>query len=185
MNRIVVLLLLCALLCGCSAAGSNPVATVPSTLNMETMAPTTVPEATVPSGTIHKGPGLTVDPYDPENKVPEITKNQIRQDFCKVNPAISPDDVRLRFMGYFKDAYVLFVDVKDMMYAEVITTEKVAGFTFVYSCSQHMLVWHEGQFYSLKLAYDNGILTKEDLRTLVKDYYAAYPNLWQYVAVPE
>lgn len=183
MKRIVAIILLSVLLCGCAAAGPGPqmgALTDPTNASTEDNSNVTIPIASVP-----KNPGLTVDPYDPENKVPEITKNQIRKDFCNVNPGVSVEDVRLRFMGYFEDAYVLFVDVKDMMYMEVITIEKVAGLTFVYSCSQHMQVWHDGQFYSLKLAYNNGILTQDDLRTLVKDYYAAYPNLWPYVAVSE
>lgn len=183
MKKLIACFLLGALLCGCAAAGPAPQVGVPSE---STNAPTKdTPNVTVPTATVSKNPGLTVDPYDPEDKVPEMTEQQIRQDYCKANPNTTVDQVRLRFMGVFEDAYVMFVDVKGMMYAEVINTENVGGIQFVYSCSQHMQVWHEGEFYSLRLAYDAGLLTTEDLRQLAIDYYGEYPFLWQYVTVPE
>ncbi len=186
MTKLMIIILLCALLCGCAAAGPAPQATVPSGVNSNpTQGTTNVPDVTSPSGSVGSNPGLPVDPDYSENKVPDMTVNQIRQDYCEYAGNLAIDQVRLRFMGVFHDVYVMFVDVKDMMYADVITTENVGGFQFVYSSSQHMLVWHEGEFYSLRLAFDAGLLTKENLRTLVKDYYAANPHLWQFVAVDE
>ena len=182
MKQIFVVLLLCALLCGCAAAGPAPEMTTPSDpINAQSQ-----PSAsTVPIGTIPKNPGLTVDPYDPEDKVPEITEDRIRKDYCDAHQNVTMEQVKLRFMGVFGEVYVMFVDVKGMMYAEVITTEKVGGVSFVYSNSQKMQVWFDGEFYTLAQAFDAGILTQEELQTLSRNYYSAYPHLWQHVPLPE
>ena len=183
MKKIFAVLLLAVLLCGCASAGpASQVGTPSEPTDAPTQQDTNV---TIPTATVPKNPGLTVNPYDPENKVPEQTKDKIRQDYCDHNVNVTIDQVRLRFMGVFGEAYVMFVDVKDMMYAEVINTENVAGFQFVYRCSQHMQVWHDGSFYSLRLAYDAGLLTVEDLRQLSLDYYGANPDLWQHIAADE
>lgn len=185
-KKICILFLFVALLTGCAAAGpalQTGVPSEPSDTQSQPLSPG--PEVMVPSGTIDKNPGLTVDPYDPDSQVSELTKSQICRDYCDDHGNLTVDQVRLRFMGVFGETYVMFVDVKDMFYAEVITMEKVGGFTFVYSCSQHMQVWNAGEFYTLAIAYDMGLLTQEDLRTLSLDYYAVYPYLWQYVAMPE
>jgi hypothetical protein len=183
MKKLLACLLLGALLCGCAAAGPAPQGGVlADPTNASTM---DTPNVIVPTATVPKNPGLTMDPSDPDDMVPELTEQRIRQDYCNTYPNITVDQVRLRFMGAFGSVYVMFVDVKGMMYAEVINTENVGGIQFVYSCSQHMQVWHEGEFYSLRLAYDAGLLTTENLRQLAIDYYGAYPHLWQYVAVPE
>lgn len=183
MNRMLLIVLLCALLCGCAAAGPAPQMGLPT--EPSTQAPSQSIQIPVPSNTVQKNPGLELNPYDPEDKVPDLTELRIRKDYCAIFVNLTPDQVKLRFMGIFGESYVLFVDVKDMMYAEVITTDTVAGLQFVYSCSQRMQVWSDGQFYNLQLAYDNGLLTREDLRTLARDYYDAYPHLWQYISVPE
>ncbi len=186
MKQIWTILLLCAMLCGCAAAGSGPQAAVPShTTKIPTVSTSDEPDITTPIATIGKNPGLTIDPYDPEDKVPELTEEQIRQDYCRLYPNLTPDQIKLRFMGVFGQIYIMFVDVKDMMYADVITIDNVEGFRFVYSRSQQMQAWFEGEFYTLNCAYDAGLLTQEDLRTLSLDYYAAYPHLRQYVALPE
>lgn len=184
MKKVLVFVLLAGLLCGCAAAGSGVQVGAPSepATNASTQEN---PAVSIPTVTVPKNPGLTLDPYDPEDQVSELTEQIIIQDYCNVYTNLTCDQVRLRFMGVFDDVYVMFVDVKDMLYADVISTEVVAGFKFVYTCSQHMQVWHDGTFYSLQLAFDAGILTSEDLRILAKDYYAANPRLWQYVAVPE
>lgn len=174
MKRFFILLLLCCLLCGCAAAGSLDQGAAPSN---STQAPPQATAATVPGGTIAKNPGLTLDPYDPKDQVPEITENRIRKDYCDAHPSVSMDDVRLRIMGVFEETYVLFVDVKGMMYAEVITEENVGGIRFFYSNSHKMQVWHDGRFYSLMEAYDAGLLTKQDLQRLSQDYYQANPHL--------
>lgn len=185
MNKLLVIMLLSALLCGCAAAGVAPQMGVASTpASTKQQGTSQGPGVTIPA-TIGKNPGLTVDPYDPDNQVPALMETKIRQDYCAHHSNIAIEDVRLRFMGIFDDVYAMFVDVKGMMYAEVINTENVGGFQFVYSCSQHMQIWHEGEFYTLPLAYEAGLLTAENLRQLSADYYAAHPYLWQYVAVPE
>ena len=172
MNRILILLLICALLCGCSAAGTAPQMAASSTAPADKST-----NPTSPQPTLQKNPGLTVDPYDPDDKIPQITENRIRQDYCDAHDGIPVDEVKLRCMGVFHGVYVMFIDVRNMMYADVITTDNVGGFRFVYSCSQRMQVWCDGQFYSLQQAYEAELLTQDDLRLLSQAYYEAFPYL--------
>ena len=42
---------------------------------------------------------------DPENKIPQLTEDKIRQDYCDANKGTTLAQVRLRFMGAFEDVY--------------------------------------------------------------------------------
>ena len=175
MRRIFAVLLLFIFLSGCAAAGPAMQAAFSSeSTNVPTQQ---VPEDAAPTHTVTKNPGLAVDPYDPEDKVPEITENRIIKDYCDAHPSVTMDHVRLRIMGVFEDTCVLFVDVKGMMYAEVITEDNVGGIRFYYSNSQKMQVWHDGRFCSLQEAYGEGLLTQENLQSLSRNYYQEYPYL--------
>ena len=90
----------------------------------------------------------------------------------------TPDQIDLRVLGLFDDTCALFLDVRGMMYAQAITSETVAGYTFWYSCLHTMEVYHDGGFYSLQEAYDAELLSAEDLKVIFENYYGAYPNLW-------
>ena len=173
MKRMMIVCLLCVYLCGCAPVDLEPQVEVPT----ETAQPSSQPVTTTPIGTIGKNPGLIVNPDRPVEQITEIMKNTIRKAYCDANSNVTMAQVQLRIMGVFEDTYVLFVDVKGMMYADVILKETVGGVTFVYSNSHTMQVYHDGQFYSLLQAYELDLLTAEHLQTLAYDYYAAYPNL--------
>lgn len=51
---------------------------------------------------------------------------------------------------------------------EVITTIKIAGIEFTFSNSNTALVWKDGHFFELSDAYDNDILTKDNLVAIAK-----------------
>ena len=55
-------------------------------------------------------------------------------------------------------------------YATVITTETVGGVEFVYGSSQTLTAYNGGKFYSLEKAYENQLLTYDDLSDIKSKY---------------
>ena len=51
---------------------------------------------------------------------------------------------------------------------QVITTIKIDGIEFTFSDSNTALVWKDGQFFELSDAYDNEVLTKDNLISIAK-----------------
>jgi hypothetical protein len=49
---------------------------------------------------------------------------------------------------------------------QVHCTEEVAGFTFYYADTNFIQVWKDGAFFSLKEAYEQGVLSKDDIGKL-------------------
>ena len=48
------------------------------------------------------------------------------------------------------------------------TCEEIAGFTFIYGSEQTIEVWKDGEIYSLKEAYTNGLLRKKDIERIAE-----------------
>ena len=49
---------------------------------------------------------------------------------------------------------------------------EVEGFEFIFNTGRHIAVWNNGHFYSLQNAYDEGLITIEDLEKIHKLYNA-------------
>ncbi len=183
MRYLIALLLVATVLTGCASAGLDagvlPSTQPPDSQSAATTQPTTVPPTTaVPPET---KPHF-YHPYDQLwnlnlPKLSDMQLLQIRTDYCaQLNGSYEPEDVTLWFIGIFAETYVLFVDVPDRMYLTWITTDVVAGYTFVYGSSHQMEVYYDGGFYGLEEAYAAGYLTSEDVATLYKNYCSAFPN---------
>lgn len=100
---------------------------------------------------------------------------QIRKDYTeqywegKDNQDFSPEDLSLRLIVQIDDIYVLFID-GPFEYATGIGSETVNGLTFRYNDSQRMQVYRNGEFYSLPEAFENGVLSDEQLLWLYEKY---------------
>ena len=76
------------------------------------------------------------------------------------------DDVKiLKNYGNYNGAVV--VRMEKGAFA-VITTIQVGGVDFIFSDSNIAIVWHDGQFFKLEEAYNNGLLTKNNLNAIAK-----------------
>ncbi len=185
----IALMLIVTVLTGCASAGldagtlphSQPPTSQPATDSQPADLPPTTsaaPATSVPPAT---GPHNR-HPYDALwnlnlPKLSDIQLLQIRTDYCaQFNGNYKPEDVSLWFIGIFDETYVLFADVPDRMYLTWITTDVVAGYTFVYGSSHQMEVYHEGSFYGLEEAHAAGYLSNEDVAKLYENYCSAFPN---------
>lgn len=75
------------------------------------------------------------------------------------------DVVILNNYGTYNGAVV--IKMKRDAY-QVITTIEIDGIQFTFSDSNTALVWKDGKFFDLSDAYDNQMLTKENLISIAK-----------------
>ncbi len=88
------------------------------------------------------------------------------------NCGFAPEQVWVACYGIFDNVYCCIVTTPGEIYTDSVTEIEVAGYTFSFESSNVMSVYVEGEFYSLKTAYENGILDSADIAEL----YAYYMN---------
>ena len=89
--------------------------------------------------------------------------NLNKQHFVSEFYTYTAEDVTLTFYGEYNGAYVMFIDTPYLAYLDAITTQVVDGVTFVYGSSHTLDVYNNGSFYSVGEAFENGLLTHNDL----------------------
>ena len=194
MKKLLLILMLGILhLCGCASiytiSTQNPVPSTPPTQTKIQTLPTSigpapattvpVPESSDPSSIPETDPWEAEPSFDPKSlleQMPEDVQQQIRADYCTEVNDVTADQVSLRIFCISGDAYTMFVDAGS--YAGVETQESVGNFRFCYSSAQKLIVYLNGNFYSLTEAYDMGVLSDSELWMIFQNYYNAYPHLW-------
>ncbi len=91
---------------------------------------------------------------------------------------MASDESASKRMAYYRiecyakadGVYVGFLDEPGLMYAQVLTSCTVGGFTFDYSSSRQMKVCDGRGVYSMTAAYESGILTDSLLEAAYKAY---------------
>lgn len=129
--------------------------------------------------TIMRYNGLAVSSEKPAEFKLEMPSEELQQRFVKEYLAYqhalypthydleNPPDVAIEYWyGSFGDIHFLFVydPLKWYSHAEVI--EYIAGHRFHYSSSHIMLVWVDGEFRSIKEAYEQNLITEEMVATI-------------------
>ena len=92
--------------------------------------------------------------------------NKITKDYAKLGN-ISKSEVSFKCYGEFEDTHVIMFGG---LYAQALSSEVVDGVTFYHSELKTFAVYNNGNFYSLHEAYDNGLLTHDNLLTLRDKY---------------
>ena len=164
----VCMVLLCAIVAGCTAAGPR------GEPGLENTEPST--GATEPTASVFDPTKLV--PQDPEAllaMIPETVQTQMKQDYLAQfapqyigEPGIM-ERITFRVFGVFGDSYVLFVDGIFGHY-QVISR---GNFGLVYPDSQVMYLYRDGCFYKTGL-------TPEERSQLACNYYNEYPSLKDY-----
>ena len=72
--------------------------------------------------------------------------------------------------GVFEDTYCLILSNPRVAYPSVMVYVEVAGCTFEFGSTNTMDVYHNGEFYSLEKAYENGILDDAEIEELYNFY---------------
>ena len=74
-----------------------------------------------------------------------------------------------RFYGTYNGAIAAMLHSDIFGYGNVWWEETIAEITVGYSNANFIVVWYDGAFLQLQSAYDEGVLTKEDIETIA--YY--------------
>ena len=95
---------------------------------------------------------------------------KIKQDYCaKFAPSVKPTDLSLRVYAVFDDACALFVD-GPFVCITVVTSETVCGYTFVYSSSQRMYLYHSGHFFTISEAFEKGVVDQTQVEIIFRNF---------------
>ena len=79
----------------------------------------------------------------------------------------NPPDVAIEYWyGSFGDIHFLFVYDPLKLYSQAEVIEYIAGHRFHYSSSHTMRVWVDGEFWSIKEAYEQNLITEEMVATI-------------------
>lgn len=70
------------------------------------------------------------------------------------------------YCGSYKGSVVVMLSDDQTVYTTAITIDTVAGTRFQYSNSNTLLVWNDGELYTLEQAYSGRLLSKSDIKTI-------------------
>ncbi|MCL2522216.1 MAG: hypothetical protein FWE36_05075 [Erysipelotrichales bacterium] len=120
---------------------------------------------------------LAVDVYlmetkDQINNVPKRLSNeivsQIKEDAVRLLYShislTTTEDINFFYYGTFNDNIVVMIRNQRAGYFRVIT-EDILGILYP-NGGQHIRIWNNGNFYRLSPAYEQGMLTMEDLKEI-------------------
>ncbi len=84
----------------------------------------------------------------------------------------SIEDITIsEYFGTYNGCSVMFIDTPWWCYMDICWSEEIAGYTFGYGSSRTLDVYRNGEFVSLKEAYEKGWLSKKDIKD-IRYYYA-------------
>ena len=104
-------------------------------------------------------------------EIPAEKEREIVQAWLAAYPHsdLDADDLSLDVRGVFGDTYVFYL-CGPFGASTVITDILVGNILFEYPSSYTLDVYHGGTFYTLEMAFENGLLTRSDLLALQKNY---------------
>ena len=128
--------------------------------------------------------GLTRDGLILDEAVQTEIKLAFYNSYKDKYPNLGYEHLALRCYGAFDGVYVIFEDkVWDCI--DMVTSETVAGVRFVYPDGLHMTVYCDGAFYKLSEAYENNILSYDNLLATKETYRACHTTSFKEANGPE
>ncbi|MCL1886132.1 MAG: hypothetical protein FWF98_05205 [Dehalococcoidia bacterium] len=67
------------------------------------------------------------------------------------------------YFGYFGGCEIVYINGLDMLYEPAYVPVEIAGYTIVFSSNKPLYAYKNSNFYTIKEAYDAGIITREDV----------------------
>ncbi len=94
--------------------------------------------------------------------------NLHKKDFDNCNATAA--DISIFFCGEYSGSYVMFVHSAVYSYEDAVSLEIIDGVLFNYSSGHKMDVYNNGMFYSVSEAFNQDLLTHNDLLNLVGNW---------------
>ena len=109
--------------------------------------------------------------HSPAEQPPKELLERIVTDFAankerETGKKLTADWFVQAYYGVYSGAVPVMMDAPFVAYPTIETIVEVAGYRFEYGNTNTMKVWKNGTFYSLKEAYEQGVLTAEQIGTL-------------------
>ena len=104
--------------------------------------------------------------------VNEIDKIKLRYTYDFISEKNAPTIYEVyidKNLGVYNDAYVLLMSDKYTEYSDTINKETIGDYVFEYS-NCNLLVYYKTKFYNIKEAYRSGILKKENIEEIYKQF---------------
>ena len=109
----------------------------------------------------------------PVEQLDRETKQRIIDDYYVKYNSVLSDSVFIEIthcFGIYNGSAALWIDCNEFEYYQMIWEDIVAEYTFSYNDSQQIWIWNEGKFYTVTEAYDNGLLTEDDVGEICTNY---------------
>jgi len=98
--------------------------------------------------------------------VDDGTITQIKQDWVAKYTEVNIDEIWIEPYGSYNDAVAVVLSDSYHMSTDNIWQDKIDGVAFTYFSGDEIKVWKNGDFYTLRTAYESGLITKGDLLTI-------------------
>jgi len=97
---------------------------------------------------------------------PEL-EMRIKEDWAARSPMSTPEDVRIdHYFGTYNGKVALMIRDTRGGFPDVVWEQTVAGIVFRYNSGQQIHIWYDGEFFSLPQAYEQGLITRKDVRDI-------------------
>ncbi len=109
----------------------------------------------------------------------QLAHEQIAADWGKLHNR-EKEEVHVDCYGEFDGAHVVMLTMDEEGFMAVVGGETVGGVEFRYNyASLRFNVWYDGSFYTLQEAFDEGILTHDDLLTVRENHKAEFSFMYK------
>jgi len=110
-----------------------------------------------------------------------ITTEEIREDYFNlmVDTNSSTEFEKLyvgEVFGVYGDSVALIMLFKGITPPPAVDTVVVEGFEFSFHSGRHILIWNNNNFYTLQNAFDESLITLENLETIHSIHKHPWPN---------
>ena len=84
----------------------------------------------------------------------------------------TPEETQIaRYLGFYNNCFIAVYDIPLSLSTNEEVFTQVEEFYFNYSDIQQLLVWFDGEFYSLTASYDLGLISRDNIVEMFDRYY--------------
>ena len=119
-------------------------------------------------------------PFEPPLSLELVVR--IRGDWAAHGTMLAPENVRIsHYFGTYNGNIALLISDRNELDGEaVMWRQNVAGVEFRYGSTLQILVWDSENFFSLPEAFEQGLITTENVRNINYRHRQAFPRIYEW-----